>query len=165
MEQQKACNELLRKRNDLIAVLESEIRDSDNQYKTLIEEYHENTAVLASRMESQIQALEGLINSERKNLENAYTNQKVDHLKRNERNWQVIIVGSLKSNYVIKIGYVKVKLEAVNRTSEDQMEARLKTLRDNEKELDDIIITDSEAFIEMKHKMEQSIGIVGSSCQ
>ena len=139
MDQQQSCNELLRKRNDLISSLESEIRDSDNQYKTLIEEYHENTAVLASRMESQIQALEGLINSERKNLEMAYANQKFEHLKKNDRNWQV-------------------KLETVNRTSEEQMDLRLKTLQDNEKELDDIIITDSEAFIEMKHKMEQSIG-------
>ena len=72
MAQKKSCNDLLQKRNDLIAVLESEIKDSDNQYKTLIEEYHENTSVLASRMEAQIQALEGLVNSERDNLTNAY---------------------------------------------------------------------------------------------
>jgi hypothetical protein len=44
--QKKACNDLLQKRNDLIAILETEIQDSDNQYKTLIEEYHENTSVL-----------------------------------------------------------------------------------------------------------------------
>ena len=110
MKQKKACNDLLQKRNDLIGILESEIQDSDNQYKTLIEEYHENTSVLASRMESQIQALEGLVRSERGNLMNAYNVQKSDHLKRNDRNWQI-------------------KLEAINRTAEDQMEERIKTLR------------------------------------
>jgi dynein regulatory complex protein 1 len=146
MDQKSACNELLRKRNDLISILDSEIKDSDNQYKTLIEEYHENTSVLASRMESQIQALEGLIRSERKNLIDAYGGQKADHLKRNERNWQV-------------------KLEAVNRTAEDQMEERLKALRDQEKELDEIILADSEAFIEMKHKMEQNIATLADQIQ
>ena len=55
--QKKACNDLLQKRNDLIAILESEIQDSDNQYKTLIEEYHENTSVVGSRMEAQIQGI------------------------------------------------------------------------------------------------------------
>ena len=94
--QKKACNDLLQKRNDLIAILESEIQDSDNQYKTLIEEYHENTSVLGSRMEAQIQALEGLIRSERANLVKADQTQKADHLKRNDRQWQV-------------------KLEAINR--------------------------------------------------
>ena len=59
MEQKKACNDLLQKRDDMIAILEDEIKDTDNQYKMLIEEYHENTSVLASRMEAQIQALEG----------------------------------------------------------------------------------------------------------
>ena len=83
----------------------SKIKDTDNQYKTLIEEYHENTSVLASRMEAQIQALEGLVRSERKNLIEAYKNQKSDHLKRNDRSWQV-------------------KSEAINRTANEQMEAR-----------------------------------------
>ncbi len=81
MDQKKACNDLLQKRNDLIAILEAEIQDSDNQYKTLIEEYHENTSVLASRMEAQIQALEGLVRSERTNLIDAYKTQKTDHLR------------------------------------------------------------------------------------
>ena len=62
MEQKKACNDLLQKRDDMIAILEDEIKDTDNQYKMLIEEYHENTSVLASRMEAQIQALEGRYN-------------------------------------------------------------------------------------------------------
>jgi hypothetical protein len=35
--------------------LEGEIRNSDDQYKTLIEEFHENTSVLATRMEQQVQ--------------------------------------------------------------------------------------------------------------
>ena len=82
------------------------MQDSDNQYKTLIEEYHENTSVVGSRMEAQIQALEGLIRSERENLIKADQTQKSDHLKRNDRQWQV-------------------KLEAINRTAEDQLEERL----------------------------------------
>ena len=122
MDQKRACNDLLQKRDDMITILESEIKDSDNQYKTLIEEYHENTSVLASRMEAQIQALEGLVNSERKHLVHAYKNQKSDHLRRNDRSWQV-------------------KNEAINRTADEQMEERLKTLRDQEEELDDIIVT------------------------
>ena len=55
----QACNDLLRKRNNLIATLESEIRDSDDQYKTLIEEFHENTSVLAARMEHQVRQFHG----------------------------------------------------------------------------------------------------------
>ncbi len=54
MNHHQACNDLLRKRNNLIATLESEIRESDDQYKTLIEEFHENTSVLAARMEQQV---------------------------------------------------------------------------------------------------------------
>ena len=61
-------------------------------------------------MEAQIQALEGLIRSERGNLVRADQTQKSDHLKRNDRQWQV-------------------KLEAINRTAEDQLEERSKTLR------------------------------------
>ena len=56
-------------------------------------------------MEAQIQALEGLVRSERKNLIEAYKNQKSDHLKRNDRSWQV-------------------KSEAINRTANEQMESR-----------------------------------------
>ena len=146
MAQKKACNDLLQKRNDLIAVLESEIKDSDNQYKTLIEEYHENTSVLASRMEAQIQALEGLVDSERDNLTSAYTTQKSDHLKRNDRQWQV-------------------KLEAINRTASDQMEERLKTLKDQEEELDELFVADSEAYVDMKHKMEENIAALSDQIQ
>ena len=62
MEQKRACNDILQKRDDMISILEDEIKDTDNQYKMLIEEYHENTSVLASRMEAQIQALEGRYN-------------------------------------------------------------------------------------------------------
>mgnify|MGYP001291690145 CR=1 FL=1 len=40
-------------------------------------------------MEAQIQALEGLIRSERGNLVKADQTQKSDHLKRNDRQWQV----------------------------------------------------------------------------
>ena len=84
-----------------------------------------HTHISGSRMEAQIQALEGLIRSERSNLVRADQTQKSDHLKRNDRQWQV-------------------KLEAINRTAEDQLEERSKTLRDQEEELDDIILADSE---------------------
>ena len=70
-------------------------------------------------MEAQIQALEGLIRSERGNLVRADQTQKSDHLKRNDRQWQV-------------------KLEAIDRTAEDQLDERSKTLRDQEEELDDV---------------------------
>ena len=70
----------------------------------------------------------------------------MDHLKRNDRSWQV-------------------KNEAINRTATDQIEERLKTLRDQEQELDDIIVTDSEAFVDMKHKMEENIASLTDQIQ
>ena len=70
----------------------------------------------------------------------------MDHLKRNDRSWQV-------------------KNEAINRTATDQIEERLKTLRDQEEELDDIIVTDSEAFVDMKHKMEENIASLTDQIQ
>ena len=57
LEQKAACNDLLKKRNDLIRVLEAEVKDTDNQYKTLVEEFHENTSVLGSRMEHQVREI------------------------------------------------------------------------------------------------------------
>ena len=97
-------------------------------------------------MEAQIQALEGLIRSERGNLVRADQTQKSDHLKRNDRQWQV-------------------KLEAINRTAEDQLEERSKTLRDQEEELDDIILADSEAYVDMKHEFEESIATLSDQIQ
>ena len=144
--QKNSCNELLRKRNELIAVLEREVRDSDNQYKTLVEEFHENTSVLGSRMEHQIQALERLIKSERGKLNEAFVTQKKEHLKKNDHSWQV-------------------KLETVSRTSEEQMEQRLKLLNEQEKELDELIVMDAEAFIDMKNEMESNIAVLSDQIQ
>ena len=144
--QKKACNELLRKRNELIAVLEKEVRDSDNQYKTLVEEFHENTSVLGSRMEHQIQALERLIKSERNKLNEAFVTQKKEHLRKNDHSWQV-------------------KLETVSRTSEEQMEQRLKLLKEQETELDELIVADAEAFIDMKNEMESNIAVLSDQIQ
>ena len=90
--------------------------------------------------------MEGLIRSERENLIKADQTQKSDHLKRNDRSWQV-------------------KNEAINRTATEQIEERLKTLRDQEEELDDIIVTDSEAFVDMKHKMEENIASLTDQIQ
>ena len=144
--QKNSCNELLKKRNELISVLEREVRDSDNQYKTLVEEFHENTSVLGSRMEHQIQALERLVKSERGKLDEAYVKQKKEHLKKNDHSWQV-------------------KLETVSRTSEEQMEQRLKLLTEQEKELDELIVMDAEAFIDMKNEMESNIAILSDQIQ
>ena len=141
-----SCNELLRKRNELIAALEREVRDSDNQYKTLVEEFHENTSVLGSRMEHQIQALERLIKSERGKLNQAFITQKKDHLKKNDHSWQV-------------------KLETVTRTSEEQMEQRLKLLTEQEAELDELILADAEGFVDMKNEMESNIATLSDQIQ
>ena len=146
IDQKTSCNELLRKRNELITVLEREVRDSDNQYKTLVEEFHENTSVLGSRMEHQIQALERLVKSERGKLNEAFVTQKKAHLQKNDHSWQV-------------------KLEAVSRTSEDQMEQRLKLLTEQEVELDELIVADAEAFIDMKNEMESNIAVLSDQIQ
>ena len=75
-----------------------------------------------------------------------YSTQKSDHLKRNDRQWQV-------------------KLEAINRTASDQMEERLKTLKDQEEELDQLFVADSEAYVDMKHKMEENIAALSDQIQ
>ena len=38
-------------------------------------------------------------------------------------------------------------------------------MRDQEEELDDIIVTDSEAFVDMKHKMEENIASLTDQIQ
>ena len=45
------------------------------------------------------------------------------------------------------------------------MEERSKTLRDQEEELDDIILADSEAYVDMKHKFEESIATLSDQIQ
>ena len=54
LKQKESCSALLEKKNELIATLEDEIREADNQYKRLIEQYHENTSVMSNRMEYQV---------------------------------------------------------------------------------------------------------------
>ena len=78
----------------------------------------------------QVQALERLVKNERKRLEDAFSGQKSDQFKVSERNWLI-------------------KLEAVNRTSDEQMEQRLKLLAEQQEELDDLISTDAEAYVDM----------------
>ena len=97
-------------------------------------------------MEHQIQALEGLVKSERGKLNEAFVKQKKEHLKKNDHSWQV-------------------KLEAVSRTSEEQMEQRLKLLIEQEAELDDLIVKDAEAFIDMKNDMESNIAVLSDQIQ
>ena len=58
-----------------------------------------------------------------------------------------------------------IKLEAVNRTSDDQMEQRLKLLAEQQEELDDLILTDAEAYVDMKHDMESNIAVMSDQIQ
>ena len=97
-------------------------------------------------MEHQIQALERLVKSERGKLNEAFVTQKKAHLQKNDHSWQV-------------------KLEAVSRTSEDQMEQRLKLLTEQEVELDELIVADAEAFIDMKNEMESNIAVLSDQIQ
>ena len=78
---------MLEKKNELIATLEEEVKESDTQYKTLVDDYHENIEVLSSRMEYQIQALESLVISERNKVEGAYEKQRKEQLKNTATLW------------------------------------------------------------------------------
>ena len=84
--------------------------------------------------------------NERRRLEEALDGQKSDGLKVSDRNWLI-------------------KLEAVNRTSDDQMEQRLKLLSEQQAELDDLILTDAEAYVDMKHEMESNIAVISDQIQ
>lgn len=90
--------------------------------------------------------MEGLVKSERKRLGDAFTEQKEDHFQKNDRNWLV-------------------RLEAVNRTSDEQMETRLKLLTEQASELDELILGDSESFVNMKHEMESDIAVLADQIQ
>ena len=138
LKQKQACNGLLEKRNDLIATLEAEVRLSDAQYKTLVEEYHENVAVLASRMGFQIQALEKLVRSERGKINEALARERDRDIKVADTEW---------SN----------SLDGLMGESRQQVEERLEMLRLNEESLDGLILGDAEAFTDMKHTLEDKI--------
>ena len=91
----ESCNEILRSKNQLIEMLEAENRSVDESYKELIEEYHTNISVLSGRMEYHVHSFETLLENERKNLEGAYDQQKSQHLKKGEHDWQVILVSDI----------------------------------------------------------------------
>nr|XP_040564755.1 dynein regulatory complex protein 1-like [Lepeophtheirus salmonis] len=138
MEQNKACNELLGKRNDLIELLESEILDSDDQYKMLIGEFHENIEVLSSRMEQQVQTLEKVIMLEWNRMEKVFEKQREVQLKRKDFAWNV-------------------KSETLNRTSQEKLEDRLNILVTQQNEIDKIITEDAEIYAGLKMETEESI--------
>ena len=94
----------------------------------------------------QVQALERLVKNERKRLEDAFSGQKSDQFKVSERNWLI-------------------KLEAVNRTSDEQMEQRLKLLAEQQEELDDLISTDAEAYVDMVSFSKSTPGMVTITIQ
>ncbi len=60
LEQKAACNALLEKKNDVIATLEDEVCDSDDQFRVLIADFRENLTVLSARMETHIQTIDNL---------------------------------------------------------------------------------------------------------
>ena len=137
---------MLEKKNELIATLEEEVKESDTQYKTLVDNYHENIEVLSSRMEYQIQALESLVISERNKVEGAYEKQRKEQLKKTATLWDR-------------------KLHDLNSLSGQQMEHRLQLLQDNENDLDQMIREDSKAFVDMKHGLEDSITVLTDQIQ
>ena len=146
LKQKAACNDLLEKKNELIATLEEEVKESDNEYKALIDDYHENIAVISSRMEYQIQALESLVNSERLEVERAYERQRREELDSTAALWNE-------------------KLDGIDAESERQMDHRLQLLLDNEEELDRMIREDGEDFVDMKHGLEDSISVLSDQIQ
>jgi dynein regulatory complex protein 1 len=146
LNQKSACNDLLEKKNELIATLEEEIRDSDDDYKLLVDEYHENTAVLSNRMEYQIRAVERLVVAERNNIASAFERQKKEGLEENE--------DAFEKN-----------LNALDGKSEEQMKARLQLLSANEKELNEMILLDAESFLDTKIALEENIKSVSDQIQ
>lgn len=136
--QKRACEELLGKRDEIIAMLEQEIADSDSNFKILVEEFHDNVSVLGSRMEGQVQALEHLVRTERSAMAEAFMEQRQEQERLGVRNWQA-------------------KHEAVERTAKEQMEARLRLLRDQQLELDELVQEDAEASTRSKGQVEAHV--------
>ncbi len=87
-DQRTRCNALLEKKNELIATLEDEIGDSNDQFKLLIGQYRDNVSVLCARMESQLQTVERLVSEERGRMERAYAQERKEQAARNDRGWQ-----------------------------------------------------------------------------
>ena len=82
--QKEMCNGLLRSKNNIIEMLESENRYVDEAFKGLVDEYHTNISVLSGRMEYHAQAHEDMLHSERKNLERSYDKQKSHQLRKGD---------------------------------------------------------------------------------
>ncbi len=144
--QKSSCNDLLEKKNDLISTLEEEIRESDNQYKQLIDQYHENTAVLSNRMEHQIRAIERLVVAERGNILAEFNRQKQEGLASNVKTFDQ-------------------SLSRVDRKAQEHMEERLRLLNSNERDLDEMILADAEAFLDSKIALEANIKAVADQIQ
>ena len=53
----------------------------------------------------------------------------------------------------------------LSRPTESQMEKRLSILGDNERELDDMVLRDAEAFLDTKIALEESIKVVSDQIQ
>lgn len=160
--QRQHCNALLEKKNDLIAALEEEVltaqlcfgknnyfefdagnqvRESNGQFRSLVTQYRENASVLASRMESQLQAVAALVTAERGRLDGAHEREREEQAEAARRGWDEA-------------------LGEVNRASEEQMERRLRMLSDHEAELDRMIAEDNESYIGAKHSLEDDIRVL-----
>ncbi len=144
--QKDSCNFLLEKKNDLITELEGEVRNCDDQYKLLVDEYHENIAVMSTRMEEQIQTLEAMVVTERGRLLEAAEKQRAAAIKDKEDRWQS-------------------EMKQLDQLSEGQMEKRLNMLTENENELNSMVTEDAVAFLEMKHALEDSIEVLSNQIQ
>ena len=129
---------MLRSKNNLIEMLEGENRVVDEGYKELIGEYHTNISVLSGRMEYHMHSFSKLLESERLNLEVAFSQQKSQQLAKGEEGWEALLDKAAKS-------------------SEEQMKARLDLVEEQEVEMDELIINDYEQLGETKQKMEWSI--------
>ena len=67
-------------------------------------------------------------------------------------------------------GYQKIRgnlhlIMNLSHPTESQMEKRLSILGDNERELDDMVLRDAEAFLDTKIALEESIKVVSDQIQ
>lgn len=112
----------------------------------LIDEFHQNISLLASRMESQIQSLEAVIRTERGNIERELERQRKDIGSEHEKLW------------LNKLGELDEACKA-------ELDGRLQLLEDNEIELNKVILADSEALIDLKYEMEDNIRVLTDQMQ
>ena len=135
--QKELCNQILKSKNNLIKMLEDENRTVDKSYKELIEEYHTNISVISGRMEYHVHSLQNVLDNETSNLKTSYEQQKSQQFRRGESSCRVLI-------------------EGLARNSKEHMESRLALVKDQEQEMNELIINDYEELGDTRDKMELS---------